>query len=87
MDEARRFIAHETDRNEDTIGKADTALVGLAAQLLERDETDGVVVLTTDKPVGRTVATLLSEHEFTGRVEYPPVQTDCSGGEHSGVRL
>jgi hypothetical protein len=30
MDEARRFIANETDRDEDSIEKADPALVGLA---------------------------------------------------------
>ena len=29
MDEARRFIANETDRDEDITEKADTALVGL----------------------------------------------------------
>ena len=32
MDEARRFIANETDRAEDSIEKADPALVGLAAR-------------------------------------------------------
>lgn len=35
MDETRRFIANETGRSEDHIEKADTALVGLAAQLLD----------------------------------------------------
>jgi len=38
MDEVRRFIAHETDRDEESIEKADTALVGLAAQLLDPEE-------------------------------------------------
>lgn len=38
MDEARRFIAHETDHDEESIEKADTALVGLVAQLLNPEE-------------------------------------------------
>lgn len=53
MDEARRFIANETNRDQDVIEKADTALVGLAAQFLETGEADHVVLLTTDKPAGR----------------------------------
>jgi hypothetical protein len=38
MDDARRWIANETDRDEDTVEKADTALIGLATQLLDADE-------------------------------------------------
>lgn len=69
MDAARRFIANETDRPEDYIEKADTALVGLAAQYLD-DDVDTVVLLTTDKPAGRAAETLLPEYGFTGRIEY-----------------
>nr|WP_206043388.1 hypothetical protein [Haloferax alexandrinus] len=50
MDEARRFIANETGRDEDITEKADTALVELAAQVLDTEQTDHVVLLTTDKP-------------------------------------
>ncbi len=50
MDEARRFIANETNRDEDSIEKADTALVGLAAQLLDTGQADDIVLLTTHKP-------------------------------------
>lgn len=70
MDEVRRFIATETDRDEDLTEKADTALVGLAAQLLDTGEADEVVLLTTDKPVGRAAETLLPSHGFSDRIEY-----------------
>ncbi|WP_224338205.1 hypothetical protein [Haloprofundus halobius] len=70
MDDARRFIANETDRKEDITEKADTALVGLAAQLLDIDEADHVVLLTTDKPAGRAAETLLPTHGFADRIEY-----------------
>jgi hypothetical protein len=53
MDEARRFIANETDRDEDITEKADTALVGLAAQLLDTEETDHVVLLVRQCRVSR----------------------------------
>ncbi|MCD2201645.1 hypothetical protein LPA44_17425 [Halobacterium sp. KA-4] len=70
MDEARRFIANETDRDQDSIEKADTALVGLAAQLLDTGRADDVVLLTTDKPAGRAAETLLPKHGFSGRIEF-----------------
>lgn len=56
MDEARRFIANETDRDEDIIEKADTALIGLVAQLLDT--------------AGRAAEALLSHHGFGDRIEY-----------------
>lgn len=70
MDEARRFIAKETGRDEDVVEKADTALVGLAAQLLGTDEVDDVVLLTTDKPAGRAAEAILSRRGFAERIEY-----------------
>lgn len=70
MDESRRFIANETDRDEDVIEKADTALVGLAAQLLDTGNAETVVLLTTDKPAGRAAEALLSHHSFSDRIEY-----------------
>jgi hypothetical protein len=62
MDQARRFIANETDRDEDITEKTDTALVGLAAQLLDTGEADHVVLLTTDKPAGRAAEAPLPQH-------------------------
>lgn len=70
MDETRRFITNETGRPEDRVEKADTALVGLAAQLLVTDGADEVVLLTTDKPAGRAAETLLSNHGFADGIEY-----------------
>ncbi|MFB1062479.1 hypothetical protein [Natrinema sp. H-ect4] len=76
MDDARRFIANETDRNVDITEKADTALVGLAAQLLETDQADHVILLTTDKPAGRAAETLLPQHGFSDRLEYRYVSVE-----------
>jgi hypothetical protein len=45
MDEGRRFIANETDRSKDLIEKADTALIDLAAQLLDTTAAETVVDL------------------------------------------
>ncbi|WP_267164427.1 hypothetical protein [Halovenus salina] len=70
MDQTRRFIANETNRDEDLIEKADTALVGLAAQLLDTREADHVVLLTTDKPAGKAAETLLPRHGFNDRIEF-----------------
>lgn len=70
MDEARRFIAGETDRDEDLTAKADTALVGLAAQLLDMGATDTVVLLTIDKPAGQAAETHHPNHGFSDRIEY-----------------
>ncbi|CAM3036932.1 MULTISPECIES: hypothetical protein [Halobacterium] len=76
MDEARRFIANETDRDEDITEKADTALVGLAAQVLDTGESDHVVLLTTDKPAGRAAETLLPQHGFSDRIEFQYVSVE-----------
>ncbi|QAU12220.1 hypothetical protein EKH57_05500 [Halorubrum sp. BOL3-1] len=76
MDETRRFIANETDRDEDHIEKADTALVGLAAQLLDTGEASSVVLLTTDKPAGNAAETLLPQHGFSNRIEFRYVSVE-----------
>jgi hypothetical protein len=70
MDQTRRFIANDTDRAEDRIEKTDTALVGLAAQLLETRKAAQIVLLTTDKPAGRAAETLLPKHGFQGQIGY-----------------
>jgi hypothetical protein len=70
MDETRQFIAHETDRDEDTVEKADAALVGLTAQLLDTGEAERVVLLTTDKPAGQAAERILPRHGFDDRLEY-----------------
>jgi len=70
MDETRRFIASETGRQEDSIEKADSALVGLAAQMLDAGTADDVVLLTTDKPAGRAAETVLRRHGFGDRIGF-----------------
>ncbi|MEE6209491.1 hypothetical protein U3A55_04865 [Salarchaeum sp. III] len=76
MDGARRFIANETDRDEDITEKADTALVGLAARVLDTGQADHVVLLTTDKPAGRAAETLLPQHGFSDRIEFRYVSVE-----------
>ena len=44
MDDARRFVANETDRDEDRVEKADMSLVGLAAELLNIGKVSEVVL-------------------------------------------
>ena len=70
MDQTRRFIATETGRNEDVVEKADTALVGLAAHVLESGGATKVVVLTTDKPAGRGAERILANHGLGDRIEF-----------------
>lgn len=70
MDEARRYIADETNRSEDVVEKTDTALIGLAAQYLDAGDATNVVLLTTDKPAGHAAGTLLPKHGFKGQIEY-----------------
>lgn len=76
MDEARRFIANETDRDEHRIEKADTALVGLAAQLLATGQADHVVLLSTDKPAGRAAESILAKHGFSDGIDFRYVGVD-----------
>jgi hypothetical protein len=76
MDEARRFIANETNRDEDITEKADTALVGLAAQLLDAEQADQVVLLTTDKPAGRAAEKFLPQHGFSDCIEFRYVSAE-----------
>ena len=76
MDEIRQFIANETDRDEDRIEKVDTALVGLAVQLLDTGEPAHVVLLTTDKPAENAAETLLPQHGFSDRIEFRYVSVE-----------
>lgn len=76
MDEARRFIASESNRDEDRIEKTDTALVGHAARQLETGAASRVVLLTTDKPAGKAAETLLPQHGFRAQIEYRYVSID-----------
>lgn len=70
MDQARRFVASHTDRDEDLVEKADTALLGLSAHLLDTHHARQVVLLTTDKPAGEAALALLANHGFGGQIDY-----------------
>lgn len=70
MDGTRRYIAQETDRQEDTIEKADAALGGCAAQLLDTDDVDRVVVYTADIAAGEGIVTVITHSELPNSVEF-----------------
>lgn len=70
MDDVRGFIARKSTREEDTIEKADTALGGVAAHLLDSGTAAYVCILTTDGDAGRGVVTVLEAHGFDGRIEF-----------------
>ena len=64
MDDARRFIAEETDRPEDVVEKADTSLVGISVQLLDTRRADRVSLYTGDKPAGKAAERLVPRYGF-----------------------
>jgi hypothetical protein len=76
MDEARRFIANETDREEDSIKMADTALVGFANQILDTGDADHVILLPTDKPAGHAAETLLPQYGFSNCIKFRHVSLE-----------
>jgi hypothetical protein len=70
MDDVRASIARKSNRDEDRVEKADTALAGVAAQLLERGDIFFVTVVTTDRDAGEGVVRALEAHGFDGRIEF-----------------
>ena len=70
MDDVRTFIARASNRDEDRVEKADTALAGVAAQLLERGDASSVVVVTTDRDAGEGAVRALEADGFDGRIEF-----------------
>jgi hypothetical protein len=69
MDLGRRYIAAASDRAEDDIEQADTALGGVTTTLLERDEAERVAVYTRDKAAFRGIERALAEHGYDQRVQ------------------
>jgi len=69
MDDVRGYIARASNRNEDTIEKADTALAGVAAQLLDGDEAAYVYLVTTDIHAGEGTIAAVEAAGFDGRIE------------------
>ena len=70
MDGVRGFIARESNRSEDNIEKADTALGGVAARLLESGKAASICVLTTDDDAGNGVVTAIEAHGFDGQITF-----------------
>jgi hypothetical protein len=70
MDDVRGFIARVSNRDEDQIEKADTALAGVAVQLLDRGDVEYVHLVTTDADAGNGVVTAVESHGFPDRIEF-----------------
>lgn len=69
MDDVRSYIAHASSRPEDQIEKADTALAGVAVQLLNRDDIQYVYVVTTDTDAGTGVVMAVEANGFPDQIE------------------
>ncbi|ODR79883.1 hypothetical protein BG842_05085 [Haladaptatus sp. W1] len=70
MDSVRRFIAQASNRSEDQIEKADTALAGVAMQLLDSSNAASVTVVTTDTDAGKGVVRAIEAQGFEGQIEF-----------------
>lgn len=69
MDNVRSYIAHASNRPEDQIEKADTALAGVAVQLLEQANIPFVYVVTTDTDAGNGVVKAIEMNGFPDQIE------------------
>lgn len=70
MDTVRNYIAQQSNRSEDAIEKADTALGGVTAHLLDNGNASAVCVLTTDIDAGNGVVTAIEAHGFAGQITF-----------------
>lgn len=70
MDDVREFVARSSNRPEDRIEKADTALAGVTAQRLVRGTAEFACVVTTDAAAGNGVVSALSNNGFEDRVHF-----------------
>jgi len=68
MDDVRSFIARSSNRDEDQIEKADTALAAVAVELLEQNTF--VCVVTTDIDAGDGVVASLEANGFGNRAQF-----------------
>jgi hypothetical protein len=69
MDDVRGYIARASNRDEDTIEKADTALAGVAGQLLDDDEAAYIYLVTTDIHAGEGTVAAVEAAGYDGRIE------------------
>lgn len=70
MDRVRRFIAETSNRNEDQIEKADTALAGVSVQLLDTGEAEFIRLVTTDIAAGEGAVSAIEAHGFESQIEF-----------------
>jgi len=70
MDHVRTYIAASSNRNEDQIEKADTALGAIAVERLMKGDADRVCVVTTDTDAGEGVVAALTANGFEDRVRF-----------------
>lgn len=64
MDHVRTYIAASSNRDEDQIEKADTALGAIAVERLLEGDVDRVCVITTDTDAGEGVVAALTANGF-----------------------
>lgn len=69
MDDVRSVIARSSNRDEDQIEKADTALAAVTVELLQ-GEHNFVCVVTTDVDAGEGIVTSLAVNGFNNRVQF-----------------
>jgi hypothetical protein len=70
LDDVREYIAGKSNRYPDRTEKADTALGGVALQILERDGIERVFVVTTDVDPGHGVVRALTAQGYGDQVEF-----------------
>ncbi|WP_049972793.1 hypothetical protein [Haladaptatus cibarius] len=69
MDIVQRYIATATEQDADTVEKADSAIGGVAAQLLDQNKAESVTVYTADKAARRGIEVALTKHGYGDRVK------------------
>jgi len=70
MDDIRAYVARASNREEDQIEKADTALGAVAATLLDNGDARSVCIVTTDTDAGEGAIAALATHGFENRSQY-----------------
>jgi len=70
MDDVRRRIASASNRPEDSIEKADTALAAVTVGLFESGSAAFAYLVTTDTDAGEAVVSAVEAHGFEGQIEF-----------------
>lgn len=70
MDDIRTYIANSSNRNENEIEKADTALGAVAIELFQRDEINHVCIVTTDIDAGEGSVNAVAAQGYQDRIYF-----------------